>query len=613
MSPIACALDRGGCPTVRECRIDSYAASRPLGTPMNATQSYASSPTDSTLSARPWLSSYSPGVPPDIDVEALGSIGAYFARAVAEHGDKRAFISGATGTTLTYAELDRLSLKVAGYFQRVLGLPAGSRVALMMPNLLQYPVCLFGLLRAGYVVVNVNPMYTARELEHQLKDSGAAAMVVVDLFAHTVQQVLQRVALKHVVVTGLADAMPWLKRHIGHFLIRRVRKAVPAWELPGYVSYIDMLEQGHGAGFKPVAVVPDDLAFLQYTGGTTGVSKGAMLSHRNILANAQQVRVWFEPFLEAQVEQISITAIPLYHVFALGACLTFAGMGGTNVLVSDPRNIPGFIKVLRRYRFVSLPAVNTLFNGLLNDPAFATVDFSALRLAVGGGAAVQRPVAQRWQQVTGAPLLEGYGLTECSPTVTINPLHLEHFSGTIGLPVPSTDVSIRSPAGVPVPLGEAGELCVRGPQVMQGYWQRPQDTAAVMTEDGFLRTGDMAVMDEQGFIRIVDRIKDMILVSGFNVYPNEIEEVAMMHPDVLEAAAVGEAIDDAAGERVVLYVTRKSDSLSEQALIDHCRTQLTAYKVPKVVRFMPELPKSNVGKILRRELRDAARTSDTQH
>ena len=563
--------------------------------------------------SHPWLASYSPGVPHTIDTDALGSIGEYFERAVSEHGAKRAFVSGATGTTVSYNELDRLSQQVAGYFQHVLKLEPGARVALMMPNLLQYPVCLFGLLRAGYVVVNVNPMYTPRELEHQLKDSGAEAMIVVDLFAHTVQQVIERTALRHVVVTGLADAMPWLKRSVGHFLIRRVRKAVPAYTLPGHVPYLDMLRQGEQSGFRRVSVAPDDLAFLQYTGGTTGVSKGAMLSHRNILANAKQVQVWCEPFLERDIEQISMTAIPLYHVFALGSCLTFAGMGGTNVLVADPRNVPAFIKVLRRYRFVSLPAVNTLFSSLLNDPAFASVDFSALRLAVGGGTAVQRPVAERWQQVTGAPLLEGYGLTECSPTVTINPLHIEAFSGTIGLPVPSTEVSIRSSNGEPMPFGEAGELCVRGPQVMQGYWQRPQETAAVMTADGFLRTGDMAIMDEQGFIRIVDRIKDMILVSGFNVYPNEIEEVAMMHPDVLEAAAVGETVDSAAGERVVLYAARKSPDLTEAALIAHCRTQLTAYKVPREVRFLPELPKSNVGKILRRELRDRSLHTHTPH
>ena len=563
--------------------------------------------------ARVWHASYSPGVPYEIDTEALGSIGDYFERAVAQHGPKRAFVSGATGTTLSYNALDQLSRQVAGYFQSVLKLAPGARVALMMPNLLQYPVCLFGLLRAGYVVVNVNPMYTPRELEHQLKDSGAEAMIVVDMFAHTVEQVRDRTPLRHVIVTGLADAMPWLKRSIGHFVIRQVRKAVPPYELPGHVSYLDMLQQGARNAFQQVSIAPDDLAFLQYTGGTTGVSKGAMLSHRNILANARQVQVWCEPFLETDVEQISITAIPLYHVFALGSCLTFAGMGGTNVLVADPRNIPAFIKVLRSYRFVSLPAVNTLFSSLLNDPAFASVDFTALRLAVGGGTAVQRPVAERWQQLTGTPLLEGYGLTECSPTVTINPLHVEAFSGTIGLPVPSTEVSIRSTDGQPLPLGEAGELCVRGPQVMQGYWQRPQDTAAVMTTDGFLKTGDLAVMDAQGFIRIVDRIKDMILVSGFNVYPNEIEEVAMMHPDVLEAAAVGEATDSAAGERVVLYVARKSESLTQDALIAHCRSQLTAYKVPREVRFLPELPKSNVGKILRRELRDRMTASSTGH
>jgi long-chain acyl-CoA synthetase len=552
-----------------------------------------------------WIQSYSPGVPAEIDVGALGSIADYFDAAVKEFGERRAFVSGSTGVAITYNALDRMTRQLAAYFQSVLKLPVGTRVALMMPNLLQYPVCLFGLLRAGYVVVNVNPMYTARELQHQLNDSGAQAMIVVEVFAHTLSKIIANTGVKHVVVTGLADMMPWPKRMLGNFLIRKVKKAVPAYSLPGSVSFLDMLAQGAASSFKAVAIQSADLAFLQYTGGTTGVSKGAMLTHRNVLANVKQGQVWSEPFLDRSEELISITAIPLYHIFALGGCLGMVGMGGTNVLVADPRNIPGFVKVLGQYRFTSMPAVNTLFNGLINDPNFSKIDFSKLRFAIGGGAAVQRPVAERWQKITGSPLVEGYGLTECSPTVTVNPFDMTAFSGSIGLPVPSTEVSIRDLDGQELPIGQAGELCVKGPQVMVGYWMRPQETAAVMTADGFLRTGDVATIDEKGFLKIVDRLKDMILVSGFNVYPNEIEEVVMMHPDVLEVAAVGKASANS-GEMVKIFVVKKSAALTEAALIAHCRENLTAYKVPREIVFMAELPKSNVGKILRRELRDQA-------
>lgn len=552
-----------------------------------------------------WLKSYSAGVPENIDLGALRSIAQYFADAARQYADRDAFISGSTGVAMTYGQLDKLSERVAAYFQSELKLAQGARVALMMPNLLQYPVCLFGLLRAGYVVVNVNPMYTARELEHQLKDSGAEAMVIVDVFAHTLDKVISNTAVKHVVVTGLADMMPWPKRVLGNFLVRKVKKMVPAYSLPGSVTFLGMLARGALAVFQPVDIEPNDLAFLQYTGGTTGVSKGAMLTHLNILANAKQGQVWFDPFLDKNADLISITAIPLYHIFALGTCLGFVGMGGTNVLVADPRNIPAFVKVLSRYRFVSLPAVNTLFNGLVNNPDFAKVNFSQLRVAIGGGAAVQRAVAERWQHITQTPLIEGYGLTECSPTVTVNPLDLKAFNGSIGLPVPSTEVSIRNADGQELPVGEAGELCVRGPQVMQGYWQRPLETAAVMTADGFLRTGDVAVMDGNGFIKLVDRLKDMILVSGFNVYPNEIEDVVMMHPGVLEVAAVGKP-NQHSGESVMIYVVKKTNDLTKEDLIRHCRENLTAYKMPREIEFMDELPKSNVGKILRRELRERA-------
>ena len=552
-----------------------------------------------------WLKSYSPGVPVEIDVDALGSIADYFEKSVAQYADRKAYISGATGVALTYRQLDTLSRHVAAYFQSVLRLPKGTRVALMMPNLLQYPVCLFGLLRAGYVVVNVNPMYTTRELEHQLKDSGAEAMVVVELFAHTLSKVIANTPVKHVVVTGLTDMLPWAQRAMGNFVIRKVKKAVPAYHLPGSVGLRHVLARGEAAVFKPVSFKPDDLAFLQYTGGTTGVSKGAMLTHRSVLANVEQGRVWFDPIIDKQEAMVGITAIPLYHIYGLGNCLGGIGTGGTNVLVADPRNTPAFVKVLAKYKFASLPAVNTLFIGLLNDPNFAKLDFSKLLFGVGGGAATQRAVADQWQQVTGTPLLEGYGLTECSPTVACNPFDLKEFSGGIGLPLPSTEVSIRSAEGRELPIGEAGELCVRGPQVMKGYWQRPQETAAVMTDDGFLRTGDMAVMDERGFLKIVDRLKDMILVSGFNVYPNEIEDVVMMHPGVLEAAAVGKP-SAGTGETVKLFVVKKSPELTEAALLAHCRENLTGYKMPREIVFLDELPKSNVGKILRRELRDRA-------
>ncbi len=550
-----------------------------------------------------WAKNYSAGVPAEIDVEALGSIADYFDVAVTQFGERKAFISGSTGVGLSYRELDLASRQVAGYFQSRLKLPKGSRVALMMPNLLQYPICLFGLLRAGYVVVNVNPMYSPRELEHQLKDSGATAIVIVDIFAHTLAKVIANTSVQQVVVTGLADMMPGIKRLIANFVIKHLKHAVKPFDLPGSVQFRDLLAMGAAAEFRSVPIDSQDLAFLQYTGGTTGVSKGAMLTHRNILANVKQGQVWIDPFLDPGQDLISITAIPLYHIFALGSCLGFIGIGGTNVLVADPRNIPAFVKVLSRYRFVGMPAVNTLFNSLLNDKNFAKLDFSQLRFAIGGGAAVQRPVAERWQQVTQSPLVEGYGLTECSPTVTINPFDMKEFSGSIGLPVPSTMVSIRDAEGVELPLGVAGELCVSGPQVMKGYWQRPAETAAVMTSDGYLRTGDVAVMDERGFLKIVDRLKDLILVSGFNVYPNEIEEVVMMHPDVFEVAAVGRP-SASSGEAVKIYVVRKSTALTDSVLIVHCRQHLTGYKVPRLVEFIDELPKSNVGKILRRELRD---------
>ncbi len=552
-----------------------------------------------------WLKSYSPGVPDEIDLSSITSIADFFEDAVREFGARPAFISGATGVAISYNELDALSRNVSAYFQSAIKLPKGARVALMMPNLLQYPICLFGLLRAGYVVANVNPLYTPRELEHQLKDSGADAIIVLEQFAHTVEKVIAKTLVKHVVVTGVADMMPFAKRIIGNFMIRSIKKMVPAYFLPGNVAFRTMMSQGAAASFNKVTIASGDLAFLQYTGGTTGVSKGAMLTHMNVLANVKQGSAWTSPFLDRNESLVTVTAIPLYHIFALGMAINFVGLGGTNVLVADPRNTAAFVAILAKYKFVSLPAVNTLFNALINDANFSKIDFSKCRFAIGGGTAVQRAVADKWQVITHSPLCEGYGLTECSPSVTLNPLDLTEFSGSIGLPLPSTELSLRDPDGKEVTLGASGELCVRGPQVMKGYWNRPQETADVMTADGFLRTGDIATVDERGFFRIVDRLKDMILVSGFNVFPNEIEEVIMMHPGVFEVAVVGKP-DTKTGEAIKVFAVKKDPSLTAESIIEHCRKELTGYKVPRQVEFLDELPKSNVGKILRRELRDRA-------
>ena len=555
-----------------------------------------------------WLKSYPASVPHEIELNDIGSIGAYFDDIVARFPDRCAFVSGATGVALTYAQLDVLSRRVAGYFQVDLGLAPGTRVALMMPNLLQFPVCLLGLLRAGCVVVNVNPMYTPRELKHQLVDSGAEAMIVAEPFAATVDKAREGSAVRHVVVSGLTDLMPLAKRLIGDFVIRHVKRAIPSYHLPGHVRLRQVLARAPLPPSDSVKVDSSALAFLQYTGGTTGVAKGAMLTHRNVLANARQGLVWCKPFLPEGEVLVNITAIPLYHIFALGNCLGFAGLGGTNVLVADPRNTAAFVAVLRRYPFTSIPAVNTLFNDLTRHPDFAKVDFSQLRIAIGGGAAVQRTVAERWQHITGAPLIEGYGLTECSPTVSVNPFDMSAFNGSIGLPVPSTEVSIRDAQGQPLGVGLAvlfgGLMALVITQARHGGLAASQ----VMTADGFLRTGDLATMDAHGFLRIVDRLKDMILVSGFNVYPNEVEEVVMMHPEVLEVAAVGRP-DASSGERVQVFVVRKSPALDAAALQAHCREHLTRYKVPSQVEFVNELPKSNVGKILRRELRERAERS----
>ncbi len=547
-----------------------------------------------------WLKHYPAGVPAEIDVNEFRSIGDLFAKSVKLYGPRKAYIN--MDKAITYAELDRLSADFGSYCQSVLKLPKGARIALMMPNLLQYPICLYGALRAGYTVVNCNPLYTERELEHQLKDSAAEAIVIVENFAHVLENVVARTPIKHVLVTQLGDMLDFPKRMIVNLVVKHVKKMVPAWNLPRAIELRDALIEGHRFPLQAVEVGHDDIAFLQYTGGTTGVSKGAMLTHRNIIANLQQAHAWIAPFLRE--EEIIITALPLYHIFALTAnCLTFFKIGATNVLITNPRDIPGFIKEIGKYKFSTITGVNTLFNAMLNNPEFAKLDLSQLHLTLGGGMAVQRAVAERWKEITGATLIEAYGLTETSPAATMNPIDIIEYNGTIGLPISSTEVTIRDDAGKDLALGEPGELCVRGPQVMKGYWNRPEETAKVIMPDGFLRTGDVAVMDSSGYVKIVDRKKDMILVSGFNVYPNEIEDVLAMHPGVLESAAVG-VPDPKTGEAVKIYVVKKDPDLTEASLLEHCRANLTGYKVPRQIAFRNELPKTNVGKILRRELRD---------
>jgi long-chain acyl-CoA synthetase len=550
-----------------------------------------------------WLRSYPQGVPATVDVNLYRSIGDLFEQSVAKFADKTAYVN--MGRALTYAEVDRLSLAFAAYLQGELRLPKGARVALMMPNVLQFPVALFGALRAGYTVVNCNPLYTGRELEHQLKDSGAEAIVVLENFAATLAGIREKTAIKHVIVTKLGDLLGFPKGPIVSLAVKYVKKLVPAWRIPGAVPFKTALARGARLTFTPVEVTQSDLAFLQYTGGTTGAPKGAMLTHGNMLANLEQCHAWLKIYLSEGGETI-ITPLPLYHVFALTVNgLLFLKAGGRNVLITNPRDIPVFVKELKTYPFTALTAVNTLFNALLNNADFADVDFSKVRITLGGGMAVQQDVAKRWREATGKTLVEGYGLTEASPVISVNPLDLSAYNGSIGLPLPSTEISIRDEEGKELAVGETGELCVRGPQVMAGYWKRPEDTEAIMFRDGFLRTGDMARIDPQGFMYIVDRKKDMILVSGFNVYPNEIEDVVQTHPGVLEVGAVG-VPDGAAGEAVKIVVVRKDPSLTADDLRAFCRKNLTGYKVPRIIEFRDSLPKTNIGKILRRELRDSA-------
>jgi long-chain acyl-CoA synthetase len=548
-----------------------------------------------------WLKSYPPGVPHEIRWDEYSSIGALVDDCVKKYASRPAY--HCMGKTITFGELDELSRQFGAWLQSI-GVQKGGRVALMMPNILQYPVALFGTLRAGCTVVNVNPLYTPRELEHQLADSGAETIVILENFATTLEQVVAKTPVKTVVVATMGDLLGF-KGAIVNFVVRHVKKLVPAFNLPGALKFNDVLDRGASATLKPYPTGQEDIAFLQYTGGTTGVSKGAMLLHRNILANLEQSRAWLAPFLNPEEKPINIvTPLPLYHIFSLTAnCLAFMKMGGCNILIPNPRDIPGFIKELGKHDWHVLTGVNTLFNGLLNNEEFAKLNFANVKLTLGGGMAVQQAVAERWAKVTGKPLIEAYGLTETSPGATINPLNITEYTGAIGLPIPSTEVELRDDAGKPVPLGQPGEICIRGPQVMKGYWQRPDETAKVIASDGFFATGDIGVMDERGFVKIVDRKKDMILVSGFNVYPNEVEGVVAMHPGVLEVAAVG-VPDAKSGEAVKLFIVKKDQALTERDVRAFCEQQLTGYKQPKHIEFRTELPKTNVGKILRRALRD---------
>ena len=552
---------------------------------------------------RIWLKHYPAGVPADIDVAQYSSLVELLEESFAKHADRKAFIC--MDKAITYRELDEMSTALGAYLQN-LGLEKGARVALMMPNVLQYPIATAAVLRAGYAVVNVNPLYTPRELEHQLKDSGAEAIIVLENFAVTVQQVLGKTSLKHVIVASMGDLLGF-KGVIVNLVVRRVKKMVPPFSIPRAITFNSAIAAGRSLKLNRPRITPDDVAFLQYTGGTTGVSKGATLLHRNIVANVLQNDAWLQPALKKppHVDQLFIVcALPLYHIFALTACYLLAvRAGGVNLLIPNPRDMPGFVKELAKYQINSFPAVNTLYNGLLNTPGFDKLDFSKLKTSFGGGMATQKPVAEKWLAVTGCALSEGYGLSETSPTLTCNPADADKFSGSIGLPVPSTWLSIRDDDGNELPLGQAGEICAKGPQVMTGYWNRPDETARVMTSDGYFRTGDIGVMDENGYTKIVDRKKDMILVSGFNVYPNEIEEVIASHPGVLECAVIG-VVDAKSSEAVKAFIVRKDPSLTAEEVIKFCGTQLTNYKVPKQIEFRTELPKTNVGKILRRELRD---------
>ena len=555
-----------------------------------------------SIEERPWLASYPKGIPAEIDPDQYRSVSAMLDESCDRFRHRPAFTN--MGRTISFGDLETLSAKFAAFLVNDLKLAKGDRVAIMLPNLLQYPIVIMGVLRAGLTVVNTNPLYTPREVKHQLDDSGASAIIVLDNFAKTVADVIGTTSCKHVICTGIGDMLGFPKGAITNFVVRYIKKMVPAYSIPQAIRFNDAIKRGGNSTLGKIDVGPDDIAFLQYTGGTTGVAKGAMLTHRNMVSNMLQSFAWIGPNMR-EGEEVVITALPLYHIFALTAnFLVFARIGGFSHLITNPRDMPGFVRDIRTSGFTAITGVNTLFAGLLNTPGFDKVDFSRLRMSLGGGMAVQRVVAERWKKTTGCTLAEAYGLTETCPAVCINPLDLAEYNGSIGLPIPSTDVNIQDDDGNVLPIGGVGELCVRGPQVMKGYWNRPDETANVLSADGWLRTGDIARMDEKGYVYIVDRKKDMILVSGFNVYPNEIEDVVAQMPGVLEVAAVG-VPDEKSGEAVKLVVVRKDSNLTEEAIRAFCKTNLTGYKRPHVIEFRDSLPKTNVGKILRRELREA--------
>ena len=547
-----------------------------------------------------WLKSYPDNMPAEIDPTQYRSVTHLLEESFRKYADRNAYVC--MDKFLTYGELDKLSLRMGAWLQSK-GLQPGARVAIMMPNVLQYPVAMAAVLRAGYMVVNVNPLYTPRELQHQLVDSGSEAIIVLENFATTLEQVISHTKVKHVIVATMGDMLGTLKGAIVNLVVRKVKKLVPAFSLPGSVSYKKMLSEAANMTLQPSKQGHDDIAFLQYTGGTTGVSKGAMLLHRNIIANVLQNEAWLQ-FKEHKEQIVFVAALPLYHIYSLTiSALMGMRMGGLTLLVPNPRDIPGFVKELSKYRVAVFPAVNTLYNALLNNPEFSKLDFSSYSVCNGGGMAVQKAVADKWLKITGTPIIEGYGLSETSPVATANRVDIKEFTGTIGLPIPSTEVQILDDDGNPVPLGQTGEIAIRGPQVMAGYWNRADETAKSMTADGFFKTGDIGIMDERGYTRIVDRKKDMIIVSGFNVYPNEVEGVVAGHPGVLEVACIG-VPDQNSGEAVKLFVVRKDPNLTAEQLLDYCKHELTAYKKPKFIEFRDELPKTNVGKILRRQLRD---------
>jgi long-chain acyl-CoA synthetase len=551
--------------------------------------------------SKPWLQSYPPDVPENISVDEYSSVADIFDQSVCRFEDLPAYSN--FGATLSYREIRTLTSQMGAYLKNELGLDKGARVAVMMPNLLQNPIAIFGILRAGLVVVNTNPLYTARELKHQLNDSGAETIIIVDNFCHVLEEVIDETPIKHVVVTRMGDLVPFPKSTIINFVVKHIKKLVPQYHLPHAVSFKKALKLGAQHRFETVPTNHYDIAFLQYTGGTTGISKGAVLTNRNMVANMQQASAWIHGTLE-EGKEIVITALPLYHIFSLTAnCLTFMKYGALNYLITNPRDMKGFVKELKHIRFTAITGVNTLFNGLLNTPGFNEIDFSSLKITLGGGMAVQRAVAERWKQITGVALLEAYGLTETSPAACVNPLTLKEFNGKIGLPISSTEVSIQDDDWNLLDIGQNGEICIRGPQVMQGYWKRPKETANVLSADGWLHSGDIGFMDDKGYVQIVDRKKDMILVSGFNVYPNEVEDIIAIHPGVNEVGVIG-IPDEKSGEVVAAIVVKSDPLLTEQDLKTYCKEELTNYKRPRYIFFAKDLPKTNIGKILRRELRD---------